>query len=519
MAFLSYYNMAGPTDPSVRAWKAEYRSLWQRCHAVDLERQRAAYNRVGQDVDSLQEEESDLVRRREAAQVTLGQELAAQREELSRVQEQIDALSRGDAAGAARLAAVRRRRPLDKKKNDTLAEEGEEEKEEEEEDDLGLRGFEENLAAFKRRMRKEYEALRASEVDLLRDMESDARRFEAWSTSDVLPQKSEAPQKVRPFKKEETVAERVAAINEFLGVDPRGGWDVDEHETFERLWQKEGPKVDVAEAAKLFPRRSLADLKRKCQSYADRLKALAERRRLLGDWRQKKDKEKKSVVVIQKQQETTKSQPKARRPQVYDADEDRRLAARTAASAWRALKTLQAERDQRAQAQEKELQERREAERRAARRVKQRAALDAARKEKEENLREKIDAAAALEASEKKTLNKKAPPRVDLDANAKKALRAAAERRVKILQKTQAADLSRDRLKRVAADMAPKKKPTPKLFLRPTTASKFREYTVEEADTAESLRTQVNAHARPIALAGYDLNFAGRAIPTWRQQP
>jgi len=99
-----------------------------------------------------------------------------------------------------------------------------------------------------------------------------------------------------------------------------------------------------------------------------------------------------------------------------------------------------------------------------------------------------------------------------------KDLGAAAERRAAVVQRAQAAERHEDRLKRLATLVPTKAAHRDALRLRrPTTASKFREFSYEEADVADQLRTHQPAHARPIAFGGYDLTYAGRAVPTWRQ--
>ena len=455
-------------DPAVRSWKAEARSLSQRSHALDLERQRSLRD-LGLDDDET------LTRAREADKARLGQELWLRRTEFASIRDQVDALRSGDPLRAAQLGALRRRRRR------------QEEPEDDDQDDLGLQRFDESLASFRQTMRKEYDALRTQEVSLVRELDAAAKRFDkAFSNDDDTP----APIK-RVVKKKEgtTTSEKVLAINEELAADPTGGWSEEDHDAFIRAW----PKI-----IKIGTRTS-DEIKDHSKWYKQRLDAVKERKNLLSAWREQKEEAK---VVVEA--------PRMPRKKEDDADRDRRAAARAAAKAWRYLKDLETREIQRKKDLDREHAERQAAERRAARRAMQRAQIDAKKAQ-----------AQPPPPPPPPEQHQKKQQRVDLDAKTRRALRAAAERRAKVVEKSEAIHRHADRLKRLAAFVP--KNPTAQhrdshRLLRPTTASKFREFSYEEADVADDLRAHQRAHARPIPLGGYDLIFGGgRATPDWRK--
>lgn len=192
------------------------------------------------------------------------------------------------------------------------------------------------------------------------------------------------------------------------------------------------------------------------------------------------------------------------------AEREAREAARAAARAWRFLRDRDAEQARDAAAAAREREVRRANERRAAKLARDRDKITAYRESKTQ------------EHDEPPPPPPPPLPKGALAKHAKRAVAAGKDRRARTLDKTEAASREHDRLKRLAAETFAARAPAPAhdpvRVRRPTSASKLREFLLPDDDLASCDFDDLPAHARPVAGGGYDLKFAGRAVPAWRRQ-
>lgn len=92
----------------------------------------------------------------------------------------------------------------------------------------------------------------------------------------------------------------------------------------------------------------------------------------------------------------------------------------------------------------------------------------------------------------------------------------AAKIRAEKVDQTRAKQTQRERsIKEAAVTTAVEVERDPQRLLAGTKASKQNALTYEALDQAERRRSGAGAHAAPVAMSGRDLQYAGRATPSW----
>ncbi|KAJ1461406.1 hypothetical protein M885DRAFT_507385 [Pelagophyceae sp. CCMP2097] len=501
----------------VKAWKAEYRSVAQRVHAAELE-QRAWYStrdaELQKDARLCRDDEAAADARRGAAKAGMRLGLRTRAAELDRVREQVDALRRGDATRAAAISANRRKRRVQRPDVADAPD-----------DDLGLAAFDAELAAFRDKMRRDYDELRTEERALCRDVDACKARFEAWKADDDDADQAASRRPATALKTRAappTYEDAATAEAELRALDAEladvcGGWHPDEHATFVRLWlavHRQGADV----AAKALAERALKSRDaRAIASHADwwarRHTLVARKRELVDNWRGEKQQAEASKV-----QRALAVQAKIDAAKTADVKKERqesavkRGVARERAQAWREDKEATAAAAAAAEQETKDRDAERARHAAAAQRAERRGPLADYKQRKQ--LERAIAQEEVVLERDLKSAERTAPRKRDLDLHAKKALDAARARR----DRTEAVAESsrRDERLRAVAQRDPAARRDASRVLRPTSSSRYREFSVDDVDEADGARANESAHSRPIAGGGYDLRHGIRATPAWR---
>ena len=147
-----------PDASTARGWCAEARALAVRAQQAEQEQSSSRWSEALQaERRASRDDDDSRGEKRAADRRALGAALRDRRAALDVLRRRVEAVRGGDAAVAAELAA----RGRDDGDGD---------------DDLGLKGFDSDLAAFRAAMRADFERLRDDERAVARDLERAASR-------------------------------------------------------------------------------------------------------------------------------------------------------------------------------------------------------------------------------------------------------------------------------------------------------------------------------------------------------
>ncbi|CAM9187453.1 unnamed protein product [Chrysoparadoxa australica] len=405
-----------------------------------------------------------------------------------------------------------------------------------------LEGIEAALVDFKGGMRHDFDTL-VSQHDLLSgEIKATDKRLEAWRTGaaqeawTAKPKRRQGPaagsQQPGQAEQDQGLEAVTEGINSIVLAEggPTGGWPQHQHDTFLRHWtQVNGGKSGLTDgepaghrtaklrslvdrAATALPERNSAEVEEHFQWYIRYLGHLAEKKRVVQQWRLQRDQMRLEEVEEQRKGSQTQKEQQQRENQRQKLREKSRAKEKEALAAWREKK--------RQAAIEKEAEER--SKREAA---KQRQQLERqAQRHRQEELavyRMEMEAEQQQRAQVQKMLQPEKTVRshIDIEARAREGMDAARKRREEIAAR------ERQKESRAAGrSAATNKKPSwastacdPQRLLRPTQASKAASISPEDLDDMDEERARAGAHDRTVANSARDLRYSHRATPSWRK--